>query len=374
MAYAQLDVHFDEHPKFRDLELEHLGLLACAISYANRLLTDGFVPMKAVRGFGKSSARGLRVARKLVASGLLVEVEGGFSIVGFLDHNPSREQVSERHKRHKERQTKYRNNKKNTSESVIDGEELVTRHQGVTLRVTRPSPIRVGDASILTTDPDPTTDPNPTQTLPAEPPTSSRPGVASVGGFGFENRRPEADERVANADSSPATGPQSSLCVTNVGRPTTDAETQSWGDCERIETSPSGTASPGRPEGSERRRIFEDGTAGMTELCAVYGQAVATATKQPFALPPDRSSRQALATAVNTHLRGDGTARGALAQLAPAVTQWVGQYRDRSAFTAGWAPRKFLDWLNAGRADPKAAVAAPEQPKREVYYLTGDEP
>lgn len=207
-----------------------------------------------------------------------------------------------------------------------------------------------------------------------EPPTSARPGVASVGGFGFENRRPEADERVANADSSPATGPQSSLRVANVGRPTTGDETQSWGDSGRTDGSVSATASREGPESPRSGRIFEEGTAGMTELCAVYVQAVATATKQPFAMPPDRSSRQALATAVNTHLRGDGTARGALAQLAPAVTQWVGQYRDRSAFTAGWAPRKFLDWLNAGRADPKASVTAPEQPKRKIHYLTGDEP
>lgn len=89
MSYAQLDEHFDEHPKFASLELEHFGLMACAIAYCNRLLTDGFVPTRAVRGFG-ASGKGVKLAARLVEAGIWLEVDGGYGVRGFLDHNPSR--------------------------------------------------------------------------------------------------------------------------------------------------------------------------------------------------------------------------------------------------------------------------------------------
>ena len=89
MSYAQLDEHFDEHPKFAALELEHFGLMACAIAYCNRLLTDGFVPTRAVRGFG-ASGKGVKLAARLVEAGIWLEVDGGYGVRGFLDHNPSR--------------------------------------------------------------------------------------------------------------------------------------------------------------------------------------------------------------------------------------------------------------------------------------------
>ena len=92
MSYACLDDHWDEHPKYVDLELEHFGLMACGIVYCNRNLTDGFVPEKAVRGFG-ASGKGIRLAERLVTSGQWAKTDGGYQIVGYLDHNPSKEQV-----------------------------------------------------------------------------------------------------------------------------------------------------------------------------------------------------------------------------------------------------------------------------------------
>lgn len=92
MTYAQLDIHFDEDPQYVDLELDALGLLACAESYIARQLTDGFIPTRAVRGFGKSS-RGLRVATTLVSKGVWREVEGGFEWIGYLASRPSRADV-----------------------------------------------------------------------------------------------------------------------------------------------------------------------------------------------------------------------------------------------------------------------------------------
>lgn len=113
MSYAQLDEHFDEHPKYQELELEHFGLMACGISYCNRLLTDGKIPMKAVRGFGASGC-GVVVAGELVEAGIWKETESGYEIVGFLDHNPSRAKVLARREAERARKEAFRTGVKRT--------------------------------------------------------------------------------------------------------------------------------------------------------------------------------------------------------------------------------------------------------------------
>lgn len=95
--FAPLGVHFDEHPKYAELDLAHLGLIACAITYANRNLTDGVIPRKAVRGFGADGG-GEAAASRLVELGIWEATETGFLIVGYLDHNQSKAQVEARHK------------------------------------------------------------------------------------------------------------------------------------------------------------------------------------------------------------------------------------------------------------------------------------
>ncbi len=107
MSYAQLDEHFDEHPKYQNLELEHFGLMACGISYCNRLLTDGKIPMKVVRGFG-ASGRGVEIAEELVAAGVWSLSVAGYEIVGFLDHNPSRAKVLARREAERARKEAFR--------------------------------------------------------------------------------------------------------------------------------------------------------------------------------------------------------------------------------------------------------------------------
>lgn len=120
---------------------------------------------------------------------------------------------------------------------------------------------------------------------------------------------------------------------------------------------------PGDARISRPERLVDDGTAGMTELVATYESAVAAATERPFALPNERAVRTKLALAVNTHLRGDGTLRGAFAEVERAVAEWVDAYRDKPGITAGWAPRKFLDWLNAEReASPDEAPPSRVEP------------
>jgi hypothetical protein len=101
MPYAQLDIHFDEHPSHADLELEHFGLMACAIAHCNRLLTDGFVSDKAVRCFG-FSGKGAKYAARLVEKGKWTRVDGGYEIVGYLEWNPSKAEVDAKFQRKQE--------------------------------------------------------------------------------------------------------------------------------------------------------------------------------------------------------------------------------------------------------------------------------
>lgn len=99
MTYAQIDDRFDQHPKYvgLDWDLEHYGLQGCAITYCNRNLTDGFLPRSAVEGFGRRrKKRNLALASEFVKAGVWRENAGIFEIVGFLDHNPSKEEILKR--------------------------------------------------------------------------------------------------------------------------------------------------------------------------------------------------------------------------------------------------------------------------------------
>ena len=85
MTYTRLDDRWDEHPHYVGLELEHFGLMACALTYANRQLTDGFIPSKAVRNFGRVGKGNTRAAEHLVSLGIWIRVDGGYQIDGFLE-------------------------------------------------------------------------------------------------------------------------------------------------------------------------------------------------------------------------------------------------------------------------------------------------
>jgi hypothetical protein len=92
MSYAPLDDHFDEHPKLVSLDAAEMGVIACAITYATRNLSDGRVPrVWPERRFGR---QGPKLVKHLVDLGIWsVRPDGDFEIVGFLDHNPSRADV-----------------------------------------------------------------------------------------------------------------------------------------------------------------------------------------------------------------------------------------------------------------------------------------
>lgn len=90
MTWARLDDNFHAHPRTLQAGLEANGLFCRAISYCAHYLTDGFIPSEWAEAQG-----GRRPVIKLIDVGLLEQIEGGYRVVGYLERNPSREDVQE---------------------------------------------------------------------------------------------------------------------------------------------------------------------------------------------------------------------------------------------------------------------------------------
>lgn len=104
MTFAQIDDHFDDHPKYIGYGAAEMGVLACAITFSNRHLTDGVIPKAwVVQRFGKDGARAMK---SFLEDGIWTERDAKHcTIVGFLEHNPSRDEVLERRARMSEQKS-----------------------------------------------------------------------------------------------------------------------------------------------------------------------------------------------------------------------------------------------------------------------------
>lgn len=93
MSWVRIDDQGPEHPKFLALGPSRVactGLWLIALTYANRYLTDGFVPAVAL----PTGTAALQ--KRLVSVGLWESVPGGFAIHDYLDYQPSRKVVEDR--------------------------------------------------------------------------------------------------------------------------------------------------------------------------------------------------------------------------------------------------------------------------------------
>jgi 5-methylcytosine-specific restriction endonuclease McrA len=90
MTWARLDDNFHSHPRTLLAGLEANGLFARAISYCADYLTDGFVPSEWAEQQG-----GKRPITRLIRAGLIEAVEDGYMIIGYLERNPSRDEVNQ---------------------------------------------------------------------------------------------------------------------------------------------------------------------------------------------------------------------------------------------------------------------------------------
>lgn len=84
-----------------------LGLYAVGLMWANKQLSDGFLPREVVKHFGHVE-RPLEIAHALVDARLWEEVEGGFQIHDFDDHNLDAAEVQQKRKDERDRKRKWR--------------------------------------------------------------------------------------------------------------------------------------------------------------------------------------------------------------------------------------------------------------------------
>lgn len=116
MAWVSIDDQFHDHPKAEQVGPLGRDLFVAGLEYANRNLTDGFIP-KATAGrlvsFFEIPGIGVTVnpydvVQLLLDAGMWHEVEGGFQIHDYLDFQPSSAEVERRREQKRERQQRWR--------------------------------------------------------------------------------------------------------------------------------------------------------------------------------------------------------------------------------------------------------------------------
>ncbi|MCL4836431.1 MAG: hypothetical protein KJ058_00510 [Thermoanaerobaculia bacterium] len=127
MAWVRLDDHIDEHPKIAAAGPLGLALFVTSLAYANRNLTDGFVPqsvatrlvawqapwgtLAVTTGMEGEDVTSEPVIESLVSLGLWRRVKGGYRIHDFGDFQPSKAQVLAEREAARKRMRKHRNSR-----------------------------------------------------------------------------------------------------------------------------------------------------------------------------------------------------------------------------------------------------------------------
>lgn len=94
-GYIRLDDGMPEHPKIAALDARSAWTFVCSIAYANRNLTDGFVPDAVAFRLADHPQQGepSQVIDELADAGLWEVAEGGYQIHDYPDYQRSREEV-----------------------------------------------------------------------------------------------------------------------------------------------------------------------------------------------------------------------------------------------------------------------------------------
>jgi hypothetical protein len=158
MTWVRIDDAALSHPKIARAGVDGFGLWMGSLAYANRHVTDGFIPSDCLALLVPSSwklgeTRLALIAERLVTLALWHPVEGGWLIHGYSEYQEQalKVNVSERRERDAERKRQSRNNEKRRrnegghSVTPADGHSGVTRHASAP--VTRPVTNTSADAS-----------------------------------------------------------------------------------------------------------------------------------------------------------------------------------------------------------------------------------
>lgn len=141
MAWVRLDDSFAEHPKVARAGPLGMAMQIAALCYANRNLTDGFVPRAVAplllnfdglyiafpeAGSPEGGEESLAVswqavAESLVRAGLWEEEKGGYRIHDYLKYQPSRESVIRAREGSARRAREFRQRRRQEDASADDG-------------------------------------------------------------------------------------------------------------------------------------------------------------------------------------------------------------------------------------------------------------
>lgn len=139
MAWVRIDDQFTEHPKLIEAGPLGVAMQMAGLCYANRNLTDGMLPAKAVArfmptvSFDPETGEQITwkdVANRLVQLGIWLEVEGGYMIHDYLKYQPSRSEVEAERAAARERMARRRSkqpsNIKGSSDEVRANTERIS--------------------------------------------------------------------------------------------------------------------------------------------------------------------------------------------------------------------------------------------------------
>lgn len=120
MGWVRIDDHFDEHPKMVQVGPTVWGVWLASLAYANRNLTDGFIPDGQVRRL--TAFEGVRcaaVTKVLVGSALWDRVDGGYRIHDYEQYQPTKAEVLESRAKTADRIARWR--ERNAGNGVGNG-------------------------------------------------------------------------------------------------------------------------------------------------------------------------------------------------------------------------------------------------------------
>ena len=105
MTWIKINDSFPDHPKVVGLTDSAFRTHLHGLCYCGRFLTDGFIPISAIKTIGTNKS-----IAELVDAGLWLESppSGGFFIHDYLEHQTSKKQVKDKQEALRERQKRYR--------------------------------------------------------------------------------------------------------------------------------------------------------------------------------------------------------------------------------------------------------------------------
>ncbi len=138
MGWVRLDDSFPDHPKAVQAGPTACWMYICGIAYANRFLTDGFIPERQVARLCDAK-KPETLAAMLVEVGLWEPTTGGYLIHDYLDYQSSAEKVKRERSSNARRQAEWK--EKNGGSNGVTNDSDNGASNGVTNGPVTPAPI-----------------------------------------------------------------------------------------------------------------------------------------------------------------------------------------------------------------------------------------